>query len=60
MDLISLLIVLILVGFALWLLGTLSMIDPTIKQIIRGVILLIVVLWLINLFVGPIHIPLRR
>lgn len=59
MDLLSLIVLLLLVGFALWLAEQLP-IDATIKRVVRGLVLFVVVLWLLNLFVGPIHLPLRR
>ena len=47
MSLISLLVVLILVGFALWLVQQIP-IDATIKRIIQGVVILFIVLWLLQ------------
>ena len=59
MDLIGVVIVLILIGFLLWVVAQLPL-DPYLVRIIRAVVLLVVILWLINLFLGPIHIPIRR
>ena len=44
---ISLIIGLIIVGFALWLVGVLPL-DATIKTIIKGVVILVVVLWVLD------------
>jgi hypothetical protein len=49
MPLISLIIVLIVIGILLYVVEQLLPIDPTIKNIIRIVILLAVVLWLLSL-----------
>jgi hypothetical protein len=45
--LISLVVTLIIVGLLLWLVGMLP-IDPAIKQIIRVIVIIFVVLWLVN------------
>ena len=58
MDLITVLIMLVVVGVCLYLIESLPM-EPTIKLVIRVVVVLVMVLWLLRLFVGPIHIPLR-
>jgi len=58
MDLITLLMVLIVIGVALYLIGQVPM-DPAIAKIIRVVVILVVCLWLVNLLLGPIHIPIR-
>lgn len=44
---ISLIIGLIIVGFALWLVGVLQL-DATIKTIIKGVVIFVVVLWILD------------
>ena len=50
-------LVLILAGFALWLIRFLP-IDPTIRQIIIGVVILVVILVLLQSF-GIIHTGVR-
>ena len=55
MSLIGLVVVLIVIGVLLWLFNTyVTTIDATIKQIINGVVIVCVVLWLLFIFVGPI------
>lgn len=49
MPLIQLIVVLIVIGLILYLVETLLPLDPTIKQIIRVVIVLAVILWLLSL-----------
>ena len=49
MPLLQLIVVLIVIGLILYLVETLLPIDPTIKQIIRVVIVLAVILWLLSL-----------
>lgn len=61
MDLISLLIVLILVGVALYLIERFIPMDDAIKIVIRVVVILVLVLWLLsafgvgNFYIGPRH-----
>lgn len=54
MSLISLVIVLIIVGLLLYLVNNFIPMDGKIKQIINVVVVIAVVLWLLQLFVGPI------
>jgi hypothetical protein len=49
MPLISLVIVLIVIGLLLYLVEALLPIDPSIKLVIRVVVLLAVILWLLSL-----------
>jgi len=49
MPLIQIIVVLIVIGVLLYIVESLLPIDPTIKQIIRVVILLAVVIWLLAL-----------
>jgi hypothetical protein len=58
MPLISLVIVLIVLGLLLYIVEALLPIDPTIKLVIRVVILLAVILWLLSL-VGLIPSQVR-
>lgn len=53
----SIILALILAGFALWLIRFLP-IDPTIRQIITGVVILILVLVILQAF-GIIHTGIR-
>jgi hypothetical protein len=55
MGLITLLAILIVVGVALYLVGLIPM-DAKILTVIRVVVLLVVILWLLDVFVG-IDIP---
>jgi len=59
-GLIGLVVVLIVVGVLLYLVETTIPMSPPFKIIIRTVIILVVVLWLLNLFVGDIPIPRVR
>lgn len=45
----QLILMLILVGFALWVITLIPM-DATIKQVVKGLILLLVLLWVLSLF----------
>ena len=55
MSLISLVVILIVIGVLLFLFNKyVTMIDGTIKQIINIVVIVAVVLWLLQIFVGPI------
>lgn len=53
MSLISLIIFLVVIGLILWLVSLLP-IDDTIQRIIHIVVIIVVVLWLLQAFVGPI------
>ena len=59
--LIQVVIVLVVVGLALWILQQIPM-DATIARIIRVVIIVVVCIWLLYLLVGflPASIPMRR
>ena len=52
MSIISLLITLIIIGVALYLINTLIPMDDKIKTIINVVIVLVILLWLLQVFVG--------
>lgn len=57
---IQILVALILLGLLLYILGLLP-IDATIKKIIYAVAIVMVVLWIMNVFVPlPFGVPLRR
>jgi hypothetical protein len=50
MPLIQVLIVLIVVGVLLWLVDTYIPMQAAIKSILNGVVVIVVVLWLLNVF----------
>jgi len=54
MGLVELVLILIVIGVLLYLVNTLIPMDAKIKQIINIVIVIAVVLWLIQLFLGPL------
>ncbi len=62
MSLITLIVVLVLVGIALWFVNTqISIIDPKILKIINIVVVIAVGLWLLNVFgvmdsLGTVHV----
>ena len=60
MPLIQLIVILIVIGLCLYLIESLLPIDPAIKQVIRVVLVLALILWLLSL-VGliPARIALR-
>jgi hypothetical protein len=61
MGLIQLVAILLVIGALIWLVETAPFVSPSMKPIIRWVIIAVVVLWLITLFVGDVPIlPLRR
>lgn len=49
-DLISLIVVLVVIGVVLWLVDTKVPMDPTIKTVIRVIVILAFCLWLLNYF----------
>jgi hypothetical protein len=53
-SLLMILLVLVIIGFVLWLVDTKLPLDPTIKIIIYFVVVLAVILWLLQTF-GVIH-----
>jgi len=57
MDLLSVLVVLIIVGVALWFVNNKIPMDPTIKLIINIVVFLVVAVWLLQVFgiIGSLH-----
>lgn len=54
MDLINLIIILIIVGVILYFINTFITMDGKVKQILNFVVILVLCLWLLNLFLGPI------
>jgi len=62
MSLLSLVITLIVVGILLWLVNTYIPMDARTKKILNIVVLIVVVLWLLNVFgilpaLGTIRVP---
>lgn len=60
MDLVSLVIVLVVVGFLLWLLTTYIPLDPAVKKIITAVVVVVLCLWILRMFVPIPFIPVGR
>ena len=54
MSLINLVLILIVIGVLLWLVNNYIPMDGKIKQIINAVVVIAVVVWLIQFFVGPL------
>lgn len=55
----QLIVVLVMIGLVLWLVGQLP-IDPRMLRIIHVVVVVFVVLWLLQVFIGTIRIPIGR
>jgi len=60
MSLISLIVALIIVGLLLYLEETFLPIAQPIKIIIRVIVILVVILWLLQAFIGDIQVPRLR
>lgn len=61
MDLIYLIIILIVVGFALYLVNQLIPMDGNIKTILNAVVILVVLLWIVSIFLpAGFTIPVGR
>ncbi len=60
MGLIGLIVVIIVVGLLLYLAETYIPMAPPIRVILRVVVVLVVVLWLLQVFVGDIPLPRLR
>lgn len=54
MDLITLIVVLAFVGFVTWILVTYVPMPPPFKQVLVGIVILLVVLWVVRILVGPV------
>jgi hypothetical protein len=52
-DLIQLIIIIMVVGVLLWLVNTMVPMEPRVKQILNAVVIILLVLWLLQLLVGP-------
>ena len=55
MGLVELCVILIVIGVLLWVVTTYVPMDPTIKRIMVGVVVVVVILWIQSLFIG--HVP---
>jgi len=55
-GIVSIIVVLVVIGLVLYLVDLIPM-DRTIKQIIRGIVIVLVILWLLQAFgfLGPVH-----
>lgn len=60
MSLISLVIVLIVVGVVLYLIENFIPLDPAVRTVIRAIVVLALILWLLQVFVGDIRVPRLR
>lgn len=60
MPIFTLLFVLVLVGVALWLVNSVVPMDPKIKTILNVVVILLVIIWLLDIFVGLGHLGAVR
>ncbi len=55
MDLIQIIVILLIVGVLLWAINAMPAIDPTMKQIIRIVVIVVAVLWVLGMFFPGLH-----
>jgi hypothetical protein len=65
MSLIGLVVTLIVVGVLLWLVNTYIPMDAKIKQVLNVVVLIVVIVWLLNVFgvlsyLGNVTVPRAR
>lgn len=61
MDIVTLVIVLILIGVALWLINTYIPMAAPIKTILNVVVVIVVILWLLQVFgISHLYLPVRR
>ncbi|MDD5084231.1 MAG: hypothetical protein PHT88_04890 [Candidatus Moranbacteria bacterium] len=54
MNLINLLLVIVVIGFLLWVCNTLIPMEPRVQQILNAVVIVVLVLWLLGVFLGPL------
>lgn len=57
MDLFSLIIVIVVVGLALWAINSFIPMEPRIKSILNVVVIIVLVVWLLSLFIGYVPNP---
>lgn len=55
MPLLTVIIVIVVVGFLLWLVNRLIPMQSTVRSILNGLVVILLVIWLLDLF-GIIHI----
>lgn len=60
MGLIELIVLLVVVGVFLWIIDTQLPIAAPLKQLIRVVVIVVVVLYLVRIFLGDIPLPRLR
>jgi cation transporter-like permease len=53
-SLIAVIVLLIVVGVLLWLVNSFLPMDPKIKQLLNVLVIVVLVLWLLIKFVGPL------
>jgi hypothetical protein len=54
MDVLTLIVTLVVIGFVLWLLTTYVPMPGAYKQVLVGIVILLVVLWLVRILLGPL------
>ena len=57
MGLVSLVVTLVVVGIGLYVVNRAPFIDPSLKLIIRWVVIALVLVWLFTVFVGDVELP---
>lgn len=57
MGLIELILILAIVGVILWAVNRFIPMDPTFKQILNVVVLIVILVWVLSLLVGGISVP---
>lgn len=62
MDLLQLIVMLIVIGVALWLVNTYIPMDQKIKTVLNIVVVVVVCLWLLRIFgvLGALNVPIER
>lgn len=62
MDLISLIVILAVIGVIVWAVNTFVPMDPKIKNILNIAVVVVVCLWLLDIFIGfsSLRIPVGR
>jgi len=56
-GLISLVVTLVIAGIGVYLIDLAPFIDPTVKVIIRWVVIAVILLWLVTVFLGDVELP---
>jgi ABC-type branched-subunit amino acid transport system permease subunit len=54
MDILTLIVTLVVIGFVTWLLTTYVPMPPAYKQVLLGIVILLVVIWLLRILIGPL------